>query len=231
MKKCLTNFDLKLIALIMMTIDHFAVLFHPFGYPFLRSMGRLSFPIFAFLLVEGYIHTKNFKKYISRIFLLALISEIIDDYVFSKQIINFSINNIFFTLGFGLIVLYLIDKSTLIIEKYVKEKIDFYIIKYLVISLIVLTFSFFSFILNISYDIYGILLISLLYIFKDKKLILYLSIILITILYPYPLQIFSLFAFLLIYFYNGKLGRKSKYFFYLYYPSHLIVLYLLSLLG
>ena len=64
MKKCLSNFDLKLVAIITMTIDHIGIVFGTVFYNFLRVVGRLSFPIFAYLLTEGYIHTKSFIKYL-----------------------------------------------------------------------------------------------------------------------------------------------------------------------
>ena len=62
MKKCLSNFDLKLIAIITMTIDHIGIVFGTSFYNLLRAVGRLSFPIFAFLLTEGYVHTKSFSS-------------------------------------------------------------------------------------------------------------------------------------------------------------------------
>ena len=128
MKKCLSNFDLKLIAIITMTIDHIGVVFGTPFYNLLRAVGRLSFPIFAFLLTEGYVHTKSFGKYFFRLLVLAVISEVIYDYIFYGSFIYLGANNIFFTLALGLLTLWLLDKSRTLVKKYFKEKIDLTII-------------------------------------------------------------------------------------------------------
>ena len=96
----LSGSTLKIIAIISMTIDHFAASFLYRGimtlpsvssntdlmqvlrklYLVMRDIGRPAFPIFCFLLVEGFCHTRNPKKYATRLFLFALISEIPFDY-------------------------------------------------------------------------------------------------------------------------------------------------------
>lgn len=73
----------------------------------MRAVGRLAFPIFAFLLVEGYRHTSDIRKYFIRLFLFALISEVPFDLASTGQVFDLQKQNIFFTLAAGLIVLYL----------------------------------------------------------------------------------------------------------------------------
>ena len=83
MKKIFSNYTLKLIATIAMILDHLAIIFFSstsFIYLILRIIGRISFPIYAFLIVEGFFHTKSLTKYLSRLILLAFISEPIYDY-------------------------------------------------------------------------------------------------------------------------------------------------------
>ena len=73
----------------------------------MRAVGRLAFPIFAFLLVEGYRYTSDIRKYFIRLFLFALISEVPFDLVTTGRLFDMQKQNIFFTLAAGLIVLYL----------------------------------------------------------------------------------------------------------------------------
>ena len=71
----MTSFSLKIIALITMFLDHIS---YPIfgGFSYLNLIGRIAFPIFAFQISEGFIHTKNVKKYMLRLLLFAFISQI-----------------------------------------------------------------------------------------------------------------------------------------------------------
>ena len=230
MKKCLSNFDLKLIAIITMTIDHIGVVFGTPFYNLLRAVGRLSFPIFAFLLTEGYVHTRSFSKYFLRLLVLAVISEIIYDYVFYERFIYLGANNIFFTLALGLFTLFLLDKSRCLVKKYFKDKIDLIIILPITYLLIVVIMGLIAEFLSFSYGMLGILIISFFYLFKNNFLLMVISVSISTLILGEPMQYFSLFSLILIYFYNKKLGKKCKMFFYLYYPLHILVLGLINML-
>ena len=230
MKKCLSNFDLKLIAIITMTIDHIGVVFGTPFYNLLRAVGRLSFPIFAFLLTEGYVHTKSFSKYFLRLLVLALISEVIYDYVFFGSFIYIGANNIFFTLALGLLTLFLLDKSKGLINRYFKDKVDLVIILPITYLLIIVIMGLMGEFLNFSYGMLGILVISFFYLFKDNFPLVVISVSLSTLILGEGMQYFSLFSLILIYFYNQKLGKKSKLFFYLYYPLHILVLGFIKML-
>ncbi len=230
MKKCLSNFDLKLVAIITMTIDHIGVVFSTPFYNFLRAVGRLSFPIFAFLLTEGYVHTNSFSKYFFRLLVLALISEVIYDYVFYGSFIYLEANNIFFTLALGLLTLWLLDKSRTLVKKYFKEKIDLTIILPITYLLIIVVMGLIAEFLNFSYGMLGILVISFFYLFKKNFPLTVLSVSLSTLILGDTMQYFSLLSLILIYFYNKKLGKKCKVFFYLYYPLHILVLGVIRML-
>lgn len=229
MKKCLSNFDLKLIAIITMTIDHIGVVFGTVFSNFLRAVGRLSFPIFAFLLIEGYVHTKSFGKYFLRLLILAIISEVIYDYVFFDSFIYMGANNIFFTLALGLLTLFLLDKSKGMIKRYFKDSIDLVIILPITYLLIIVIMGLIGEFLNFSYGMLGILIISFFYLFKENFPLTILSVGLSTLILGETMQYFSLFSLILIYFYNKKLGKKCKMFFYLYYPLHILVLELIKM--
>ena len=224
MKKCLSNFDLKLIAIITMTIDHIAIVFETSFYNFFRAVGRLSFPIFAFLLTEGYVYTKSFGKYFLRLLVLAFVSEVIYDYVFFDSFFYLDANNIFFTLTLGLLTILLLDKSKEIVITHIKDKLDANIILFFISTLIIVIMGFISIICNFSYGMLGILMISFFYLFKENFPLIVISITLSTLVVGEVMQYFSLFSLILIYFYNKKLGKKSKLFFYLYYPVHILVL-------
>lgn len=230
MKKCLSNFDLKLIAIITMTIDHIGIVFGTPFYNLLRAVGRLSFPIFAFLLTEGYVHTKSFSKYFFRLLVLALISEVIYDYVFYGSFIYIGANNIFFTLALGLLTLFLLDKSKGLIKRYFKDKVDLVIILPITYLLIIVIMGLMGEFLNFSYGMLGILVISFFYLFKDNFPLVVISVSLSTLIFGEGMQYFSLFSLILIYFYNKKLGKKCKVFFYLYYPLHILVLGVIRML-
>ena len=80
MKKGLSSNILKIIAIVIMVLDHIAgYLYQEFNqdtYYMLRSIGRIAMPIFAYLIVQGFFYTKNLKKYIFRVFILATVTQI-----------------------------------------------------------------------------------------------------------------------------------------------------------
>ncbi len=92
-----------------MIIDHYGAIFQPSEMTF-RMIGRLAFPIYCFLLVEGFLHTSNVKKYASRLFAFAVISELPFDYAFYGGL-HWGHQNIFFTLFIGLVAMYFIDRE------------------------------------------------------------------------------------------------------------------------
>ena len=211
-------FLLKLIALISMIIDHYGAIFKSdiLGY---RIIGRLAFPIYSFLLVEGYFHTKDIKKYSIRLLLFAFISEIPYDLAFKGRI-EIMNQNIFFTLFIGLLTMYFIDK----LAKDSNQKI-----------LALIAGMALAFILSVDYSFIGIGYILFFYFTRDmenNKRILNMAIIMFLInLSLGSIQQFSIFALPILYLYNGKVGIKNKFiqiFFYIIYPLHLFVFYLIS---
>ena len=92
----MSAFVLKIIAVITMTCDHVSYLIFG-GFSFLNYIGRIAFPIFAYQITEGYIHTHNLKKYFFRLFIFALVSQI--PFMLFTSIISPKFHlNIFFTL-------------------------------------------------------------------------------------------------------------------------------------
>ena len=136
-----------------MLIDHIGVILFPEMQIF-KIIGRISFPIFAFFVAEGWHYTKNRTKYVLTIAIFALITQPI-----YALIMNSSQLNILFTFLFAIALMYLIDKcGSMNIEHIV----------YLIVYLIVITFT--SLLGIIDYDLLGILLPTIFYIFRNSNL-------------------------------------------------------------
>lgn len=216
----MSTFVLKLIAIVTMLIDHIAVVFIPnntWMYLVCRIIGRVSFPIFAFLLVEGFFHTRNIKKYLVRLGIFALVSEIPFDLAFYNSYMHLEHQNIFFTLFLGLLAIYLINT----VEKKYQGKA---VLVNLANAAITIGFCFAAALLQSDYRFMGILIIVAFYLFRGNKLLLVISLIIVS---GNWVQAFSALSVIPIAFYNGKKGRNIKYFFYVFYPAHLLILYLL----
>lgn len=219
----MSGFTLKIIAMISMLFDHTGYLVFNNISP-LNYIGRLAFPIFAFEIGQGFIHTKNLKKYFLRLFTFALISQIPFQLFLKILKSGFSLN-IFFTLFLGLLSLYTYNLC--------KKNKFMAVINILCISLI-------ATLLNVDYGWYGIVVIFIFYIFQDKKMLQSISFILATLInylikittngfyieYIY-LFIFTCLSLFFINFYNGKKGKNVKFIFYLFYPLHLLLIYII----
>lgn len=207
-KMQLNSFQLKWIAIITMVIDHVGAVLFP-QYRLLRCIGRLSFPIFCFLLTEGFFHTKNVERYMVRLGLFAIISEIPYDLAFRKNFLDFERQNVFFTLFIGLALMYAMQKSC---ETWIK-----------VIE--VLLAMWIANALHTDYNLKGILLISIFYFTKDHYWIRFLGNVVWNFMWGISIQNYGGMASIPIALYNGEKGPSMKYFFYVFYPAHLMVLY------
>lgn len=180
-------------------------------FPIFIMIGRLAFPIFCFLLVEGFIHTSNTKKYLLRLSLFALIAEVPYDLAFSHQFIDLKSQNVFFTLLIGLIVIIGLKKIQV-------QSLTSGLLAVIIVGAGIFCAEW----LRTDYAGWiGVLLITSFYLLRDERLIK--SIVGALILLQN--SFFGLIAFVPIYFYNGQRGKQWKYFFYWFYPIHLLVLY------
>lgn len=218
----INTFILKVIAIVSMTIDHVGYVLLP-QYPILRVIGRLAFPIYCFLIIEGYFHTKDIRKYLLRLLIFALVSEVPFDLAFNignEGINPFHNQNVFFTLFLGLVVVYIYDN----LKKYAIDKFYLYIPAFVGIFGCIILAHF----TNTDYEAGGVCLIFTLYVFREYKLLRILIASLELYLFFGVIECFGIIAFLPIALYNGKLGPKMKYFFYIYYPTHLLILFFLK---
>lgn len=184
-------------------------------YTVLRMIGRIAFPIFCFLLVEGFVHTSNKKKYAIRLAVFALISEIPFDLAFQSKGIEFTYQNVFFTLAIGFV--------TLIAYKMVEEKVlKNRLIQILIQILVGMAGMFAAELLRTDYGALGVITIVLFYVLRDNRFyqiasgcILFIE------------EMTALIAFLPILIYNGKRGSNVKWAFYIFYPAHLLILFVI----
>lgn len=225
----MSSFVLKIFACVCMFCDHFGDAF--FGETtFLNYIGRFSFTIFCFQIVQGYIHTHDIKKYILRLSLYALISQIPFMLFYHVVFDSFAIN-VIFTLLFGLLAILIYDKY----NKFVG------ICSFLLLATI-------AQICNFDYGFFGVFIIFMFYLLRNKKTAMSFVFVLAVILkyylklLPYGLPVsylflgskysmlmyFTWFSIIPILLYNGKKGKDAKYLFYIFYPVHLLILALFT---
>lgn len=202
----MNTFQIKLIAVILMVIDHVGYFLFP-DILILRIIGRLSFPLFAFLIVKGYGYTRNKWRYFFRLFIFANIIQTPSFFIEMPF-------NIFYTLSFGLLSIIVIH-----LKKPMIERIFFLVGIALVVDII-----------QPDYALYGVLLIIILHVLEDRWLLLIaVTSILAILFYGYDnIQIFAVFSLGIMYLYNKKEGPRWKIFFYSFYPVHMVFLEWLS---
>ena len=223
----LSGSTLKLIAIITMFIDHSAATVIPALkklpsiqadpelirqltrlYTLMRKVGRLAFPIFCFLLVEGFVHTRSVRKYAQRMLLFALISEFAFDFALKTGWFFPGKQNVYWTLLIGLLVLW-----------GMAEAFGMPVIQIAICAAGLLAAD----LLKTDYSYKGVFLIEILYFFRCTRLYQCLA-----GAAAISWEAFAPFAFIPVFFYNGKRGLNLKYFFYWFYPAHLILLGILS---
>ncbi len=222
---------LKLIAIVTMFIDHTgatvirAIQRHPAVtadpelytlwlhiYQAARSIGRLAFPIFCFLLVEGFLHTRNVRKYAGRLFLFALISEVPFDIALKGSWYFPAKQNVYFTLLIGLLVIAAISRIT---ENWTRNQ--------LLSVLPIAAGMYLALLIDTDYNYKGVFLIAVLYLMRYSRLYQCLAGAA-SVAWELPAPL----AFIPVYLYNGRRGLRLKYFFYWFYPAHLMFLYVMA---
>ena len=209
----INTFTLKMIAIVSMLIDHMGAILFP-QYIILRYIGRIAFPIYTYTLVEGFMHTRDIKKYMVRLGMFALLSEIPFDLAFRGSVIYIQKQNVFFTLFLGVLMLYLLLKSRNRIQS----------------AALVLAILLLSEFLRTDYSSMGLLMILCFYVFRDNKVMKLLGVAAINVFLMGRVQVFAIPALIFIALHNGEQGPKCKKFFYGFYPVHLLALYLISVI-
>ena len=218
--KVLTLSSLKWIALITMLIDHIAATMMPYYnivqeltninmaivYAVMRGIGRLSFPIFCFCIVEGFVHTRNVKKYLIRLFIFALITEPIYDLAFFGRTLYLDYQNVLWTFLIAMLMLMAVKKYSQSI---------------LLKVIIILIFALIAWLLKTDYSYIGVIIVAIYYLYREKN---WVKLGATAILFLDMAVIGAALTCL----YNGEKGKGLKYLFYVFYPAHLLLLYIIN---
>lgn len=256
--QCLSGNQIKMIAVVCMFIDHFwAVFYITFSrlvinpmlqaglmtfeqaeillgiYNFFRSIGRIAFPLFCFAFAEGYAHTHSKGRYLLRLALFALISEVPFDITFqfgggpegwSEEIARhwpmyWRHQNVFFTFLLAFSGLWLMEKAASLVKwkplAFLLQCGVAFVVCYLA-----------EFKVRGDYDGFGVFFIFVAYFLRKNRIVQTAGLILATLLFnpgcePIPFAI----ALVLMLLYNGQRGQRNlKYFFYWFYPVHIALL-------
>lgn len=255
--KCINGHVLKIIACISMLIDHMTagimlpVVRYGFYdgnltidqlnhlYRFLRCVGRTAFPIFAFLLVEGFVYTKSRLRYALSLLIFGIISEIPFDLLFFSQEMIFTTDipaavransyllmdqcNVYFTLLIGFLVIWAIESTM----RQIRRRNLHVIFKWITCLVYIIIGCAIAQKINSDYDLYGVLLISIFYLLRNYEYLnllggyLFIS--------NLSLEFAAFPGFILMCFYSHKRRRigNLKYLFYLFYPVHILAIYII----
>ncbi len=213
--------SLKLLAMLSMVFDHVGDMFFP-GALWMRMIGRLAMPLFSFCIAEGYAHTGNKQRYLLRMGVFALVSEIPFDLAFEGRV-GLGHQNIMLSFFLSILALMLFDRIR-------GEGKEHAALKTLLGILCVCAMAVLALLLKADYTVFAVLAVFLFYVLRDRHALLRCGVgvgflaLTRTVGY-YRATGLSLIPLLL---YNGKRGRGLKWLFYAFYPGHLLLLYLLK---
>lgn len=238
----LSSFSLHILALVFMLCDHLWAAIVP-GNEWLTCIGRIAFPLFAFMIVEGYFHTKDLKSYVKRLLIFALISEIPFNLMTGGSAINPFHQNVLWTFLIGIGLIRLIEWAR-------SERCKVW--RWLLVAPGVLLGCTVSILGMTDYMHYGVMMVLVFYLFRGRRWWCFLGQLLCLwcinfemmggMVYPFelfgrewlfPQQGFALLALIPIWLYRGKQGpynKALKYTYYAFYPVHLLILSLLMLI-
>ncbi len=235
----LTSRSLHIIAMALMLLDHMWATVCT-NQQWMTQVGRIAFPIFAFMTVEGFVHTSNFKKYMGRMLVFAVITEIPFNLMISGRLYNPYHQNVLWTFIIGLSLMYLNELARK------KGKWWLTLITAAGTSLLGYMVGLITF---VDYNGAGVLMVLVFYFFRERKwwnyllqfaALYYINVEMLKGLF-FNIELFghsfevvqqglALFALPIIWLYKGRRGKKTKafqYFCYAFYPAHMIVLWLI----
>lgn len=230
----LNSAQLKVFAIVTMLIDHFglvivyyALLYSTYPalvahqdllwdiYHLLRDIGRTAFPVFLFFLVQGFIHTHDRKAYAIRLFAFGILSEIPFNLCVDQMFFSTAHQNVMWSLLIGFLMMWALD---ILSQKEIPESV-----KILLSIAVIAAASLIARGLKTDYSYKGILILAVLYFVRFNRKLTLVALV-ICFLWELP----AIFAVIPIAFYNGQRGNMPKYFFYWFYPVHLLLLFVLQ---
>lgn len=221
---CIDGTVLKLIAMATMLIDHIGDIFFPDVF-WMRFIGRIAMPIFSFCIAEGFSYTRDKKKYLLRLGIFALISELPFDLAFFRDFLYFGHQNVMVTFFLAVLMLMLWDRITAAEGKPKPTQVIAGII-------VLIAMCIFAILLTTDYNCFGIMTVWIFYQLRKQahwlRSLIGVGFLAVTRSMGYNIGVvLSLIPLLL---YNGKKGKGLKWLFYVFYPGHLLVLYLIYIL-
>ncbi len=209
---------LKLIAMASMVFDHIGDSFFP-ELIWMRLLGRIAMPIFAFCTAEGFIHTHDRIRYLRRLLLFGVVSEIPFDLVTAGKVLEFTHQNIMFTFAWAILALVCFE-GILNRGRTKARTAGAYAVLLLFLGI--------SLFLGLDYNLLAPGLIFVFYLLREKGLWLKTAAAAgyHVLLRNVGIYWFGLLGFVPIFLYNGKRGAGLKWLFYLFYPGHLLLIWL-----
>lgn len=223
----MSSFALHIWAMLLMLCDHLQLTLLP-DLPVLRCIGRLAFPLFAFMAVEGYLHTRSLKKYLLRLLMLAVISEIPFDLLVSGSVFDPMHQNVIWTIILGLCCIRAFENISADLKKMLSAVV---IIASLAAAIIA----------RVDYSSAGVLTLLAFYAFRGNtvrcRLMQLLSLAFINLVllggieFAFPYQALAVLSLPIIWLYDGSQGPHNGFIKaanYLFYPAHMLILALFS---
>lgn len=202
-------------------------------YEWMRYIGRMAFPIYCFLLVEGFLHTKNVKKYAGRLAIFAFISEVPFDLAVEGQWMTFACSNVFFTLVLGLLAIWALSYVEKFHEFWVEKMWEPILGRIITLSSALIVIAgiglFADMVLHTDYGFGGIIAIVVIYLLRNQHVIAYIAGVMALSVFAGDIEILALAMLYPIINYNGTRGKNVKYVFYAFYPVHLFVFALICM--
>ncbi|MCR4989692.1 MAG: conjugal transfer protein TraX [Lachnospiraceae bacterium] len=213
---------LKIIAMVSMVFDHVGDMFYP-GVLWPRMIGRLAMPIFSLCIAEGYIHTRDKMKYLFRMGIFALISEIPFDLA-SEGKIGLNHQNIMLTFFIAILALRLFD---LIRGEKKEENGKYSPVKTCLGVLVVLVMACIAFLAKADYTFFAVIAVFIFYVLKDIRQFARMGVGVAFLALTRTMGYYCTtgLSFIPLILYNGKRGKGLKWLFYAFYPVHLLILY------